>query len=175
MVAAWPDAGRLTGFADEGAERSIGRLIDVVTGIRGVRARYKIPPKQGVGVVFKTAGDADNQWVTSEFGEMHRLAGVSESSAGTDATKPPHSATVIAAGLEIYIPLEGLVDFEAEAARLRKERDRVASELNKFERKLSNPGFLAKASPEIIAKDRAKAAELTESLGLIDAQLAELE
>ena len=149
MVAAWPDAGSLAGFADEGAERSIGRLIEVVTGIRAVRARYKIPPKQGVAVVIKTAGDADNQWVSSEFGEMHRLAGVSDSSAGTDAAKPPHSATVIAAGLEIYIPLEGLVDFEAEAVRLRKERDKVAGELDKFERKLSNPGFLAKASAEI--------------------------
>jgi len=174
MVATWPNASKLAGFTDEGAERSIGRLIDVVTGIRAVRARYKIPPKQGVAVVIKTAGDADNQWVTSEFGEMHRLAGVSESSADTDAVKPPHSATVIASGLEIYIPLEGLVDFEAEASRLRKERDKVAGELDKSERKLSNPGFLAKASTEIVEKDRAKAAELFESLGLIDAQLAEL-
>ncbi len=48
MVAAWPDAAALTRFADEGAERSINRLIDVVTGIRAVRARYKLPPKQGV-------------------------------------------------------------------------------------------------------------------------------
>ena len=66
------------------------------------------------------------------------------------------------------------MDFDAEAARLRKERDKVASELDKFERKLSNQGFLAKASAEIVEKDRAKAAELSESLGLIDAQLAEL-
>jgi len=161
-------------FADEGAERSITRLIDVVTGIRAVRARYKIPPKQGVPVVIKTAGDADNQWVRSEFGEMHRLAGVSDSSASTDAVKPPHSATVIASGLEIYVPLEGLVDFAAEEARLRKERDKVAGDLDKFERKLSNPGFLAKASAEIVEKDRSKAAELAEALGLIDAQLAEL-
>ncbi len=174
MVAAWPDATALARFADEGAERSISRLIDVVTGIRAVRARYKLPPKQGVTVVIKTAGDADNQWVSSEFGEMHRLAGVSDSSASTDAVKPPHSATVIASGLEIYVPLEGLVDFDAEAARLRKERDKVAGELDKFQRKLSNPGFLAKASAEIVEKDRAKAAELLESLGLIDAQLAEL-
>jgi len=174
MVAAWPRSSALVRFADEGAERSISRLIDVVTGVRAVRARYKIPPKQGVAVVIKTAGDSDNQWVSSEFGEMHRLAGVSESSASVDAVKPPHSATVIAAGLEIYIPLEGLVDFEAEESRLRKERDRVATDLDKFERKLSNPGFLAKASAEIVEKDRAKAAELAESLGLIDAQLAEL-
>jgi len=174
MVAEWPRSSGLVGFSDEGAERSIDRLIDVVTGIRAVRARYKLPPKQGVTVVIKTAGDADNQWVNSEFGEMHRLAGVSESSASVHAVKPPHSATVIASGLEIYIPLEGLVDFEAEDSRLRKERARVAADLEKFERKLANPGFLAKASAEIVEKDRARSAELSESLALIDAQLAEL-
>jgi len=174
MVAEWPRSSGLVGFSDEGAERSIDRLIDVVTGIRAVRARYKLPPKQGVAVVIKTAGDADNQWVNSEFGEMHRLAGVSESSASVHAVKPPHSATVIASGLEIYVPLEGLVDFEAEDSRLRKERARVAADLEKFERKLANPGFLAKASAEIVEKDRARSAELSESLALIDAQLAEL-
>jgi len=175
MVASWPDTSSLMRFADEGAERSISRLIEIVTGIRGVRARYKIPPKQGVAVVIKTSGDADDQWVNSEFGEMNRLAGVSEFTAGVDVTKPAHSATVIASGMEVYVPLEGLVDFAAEAARLRKERDRLAGDLDKFERKLSNPGFLAKASAEIVEKDRAKAKDLSEALGLIDAQLAELE
>jgi len=81
---------------------------------------------------------------------------------------------VIAGGLEIYIPLEGLVDFDAEKARLTKERAKLAADLDKFQRKLSNPGFLAKASAEIVDKDRAKAAELAESLSLVDAQLVEL-
>jgi len=175
MVASWPDASALYRFADEGAERSISRLIEIVTGIRAVRARYKIPPKQGVVVAIKTSGDSDDQWVNSEFGEMHRLAGVSEFSAGVDVVKPEHSATVIASGMEVYVPLEGLVDFVAEAARLTRERDKLAGDLDKFKRKLSNPGFLAKATAEIIEKDRAKAADLAESVGLIDAQLAELE
>jgi valyl-tRNA synthetase len=76
--------------------------------------------------------------------------------------------------MEIYVPLEGLVDFEAEAARLGRERVKVAGEPEKLQKKLSNPGFLAKAAPEIIEKDTAHAAELTESLALIESQLAEL-
>jgi valyl-tRNA synthetase len=174
MVAAWPSAESLAPYRDEAAERSIGRLIEVVTGVRAVRARYKIPPKQGIDVVFKTAGDSEQQWVTDEFGQMAALAGVSDFSAGVDATKPAHSATVIASGMEVYIPLEGLVDFDAEAARLRKDRDALGGDLEKLQRKLGNEGFLAKAAPEIIEKDRARAAELAESLALVDAQLAEL-
>jgi valyl-tRNA synthetase len=174
MVASWPDAVTLAGSIDEAAERTIARLIDVVSGIRAVRARYKLAPKQQLSVVIKTAGDADNQWVQSEFGDMAALAGVDGFSAGTDAVKPPHSATVIASGLEVYIPLEGLVDFEAEAARLGKEAAKLGSELERLERKLANEGFLAKAAPEVIDKDRQKAAELADSLRLVEAQLAEL-
>jgi len=174
MVAAWPESAALARFADDGAERSITRLIEIITGIRAVRSRYKIAPRTGLPVVIKTSGDADNEWVKAEFSEMHQLAGVSEFSAGVDAIKPPHSATVIASGMEVYIPLEGLVDFEAEAARLTKEREKLVGEFTKLERKLSNEGYLAKAAAEIIEKDRAKAAEFAESLALVEAQLAEL-
>ena len=77
-------------------------------------------------------------------------------------------------GLEIYVSLHGLVDFAAERARLEKERTKLAADAAKFEKKLSNPGFLAKAAPEIIAKDKAKLADLTDKLGRIDTQLAEI-
>lgn len=174
MVAAWPDAAALAGFADEGAERSVTRLIEVVSGIRAVRSRYRIPPKQQLSAVFCTAGDAEREWVGTEFGQMASLAGVGEFEAAVGAVKPAHAATVLASGLEVYLPLEGLVDFEAEAARLTKERDKLAGEAQKFERKLGNEGFLAKASPEIIEKDRAKLAELAEQLRAVEAQLAEL-
>lgn len=174
MVASWPEPSALAEHIDEGAERSVDRLIEVVTGVRAVRARYKVPPKQGLDVVIHTAGDSEQQWVEAEFGRMAALAGIASFSAGTDAEKPAHAATVIASGMEVYVPLEGLVDFDAEAERLRKERTKVAGDLEKVERKLSNEGFLAKAAPEVIEKDRAKAAELAEALTLIDAQLAEL-
>ncbi|HET6351589.1 MAG TPA: valine--tRNA ligase [Coriobacteriia bacterium] len=174
MIAAWPDPAELAGFVDEGAERSVSRLIEVVSGIRGVRARYQLPPKQQLEVVFKTAGDAEREWVESEFAAMARLAGVGSFEAGVGVDKPAHSATVIASGLEVYVPLEGLVDFDAEAARLAKERDRLSGDLGKLEKKLSNEGFLAKAASEIIEKDRARAAELAEALALVEAQLADL-
>ena len=71
-------------------------------------------------------------------------------------------------------PLEGLVDFDAERARLGNEREKAATELERLEKKLGNEGFLAKAAPEIVEKDRARAAELGEGIAVMDAQLAEL-
>jgi len=76
--------------------------------------------------------------------------------------------------MEIYIPLEGLVDFDAEKARLTREREKSGTELERLAKKLGNESFLAKAAPEIVEKDRARADELGDQLGLIDAQLAEL-
>ena len=174
MIASWPDAAALARFSDPGAEASISRLIEIVVGVRAVRARYTIPPKRALDIVIRTTGDAENQWVNHEFGRMAALAGVGAFEAGTTAEKPAHSATVLASGMEIYIPLEGLVDFDAERERLAKERDKAAVELGRLDKKLSNEGYLAKAASEIIDKDRARADEIRDQLVLIDAQLVEL-
>ena len=99
---------------------------------------------------------------------------MSEFTAAPDLVKPPHSAIAVAGGMEIWVPLEGLVDFDAERARLSRERERTSVELERLEKKLANEGFLAKASAEVIEKDRGKAAELAESLATLEAQLAEL-
>ncbi len=73
------------------------------------------------------------------------------------------------------MPLEGLVDFEAEKARLAKELDKARVDLKKLEGKLTNEGFLSKAAPEIIEKDRARAVELGDTVATLESQLAELE
>ncbi len=174
MVAAWPDPSALARLADEGAERSIGRLIEIVTGVRAVRARYSLSPKQGIRVEFKTASEGDNRWLEAEFGLIHQLAGISEFIAGVDTVQPAHAAAFVAAGVEVYIPLEGLVDFAAERTRVGGELEGTRAELEKLDRKLSNEGFLAKAAPEIVEKDRAKAAGLRDTVASLQAQLLEL-
>ncbi|MDO8847499.1 MAG: valine--tRNA ligase [Coriobacteriia bacterium] len=174
MIAAWPDPVVLAEYRDEDAERSIGRLVELVVGVRAVRARYGISPKQGLRVEFKTAGDADNTWVQEEFGHMKSLAGVTDFSAGVDAVKPPHSAVFVAGDMTVFVPLEGLVDFAAERARIAAELARAEEDLGRLTKKLSNEGFLAKAAPEIIEKDRAKAGELSATITKLTGQLAEL-
>ncbi|MDP2401857.1 MAG: class I tRNA ligase family protein, partial [Actinomycetota bacterium] len=173
MIAAWPDVASLQRFADVGAERSIDTLRDVVTAVRAVRARYTVPPRTRVDVIAR-AGGSDEMPLANLSDQIAALAGVGTLSIDAEATKPAHAATAVAAGTELFIPLEGLVDFEAERARVSKELDKTGAELEKLERKLGNEGFLAKAAPEIIEKDRAKADELREAAGKLSDQLAEL-
>ncbi len=173
MVAAWPDASALLSFADTGAEKSIAAVQDIVVAIRAVRARYGVSPRTPLTVVVK-APEYELLLLEGESGLVRSLAGVGSLTFSPTAEKPSHSAVATAGNLEIYVPLEGLVDFDAERDRLGKEREKAATELERLEKKLGNQGFLAKAAPEIVEKDRARAAELADGIGVMDTQLAEL-
>ena len=89
-------------------------------------------------------------------------------------TKPEGSAAALVEGCEVYCVLAGLVDFDAERARLTKEKAKLEADLAKTEKKLSNEGFVSKAKPEAVAKEKAKRDEFTAKLELIAQQLAEL-
>ena len=91
-----------------------------------------------------------------------------------DAKKPQAASAFITEDLEVYIALEGLVDFDAERARLSKTRDKLLSDKQKYDKKLANEGFLSKASPDVVAKTRSDAADVEDALARIEAQLAEL-
>ena len=173
MVAAWPEPETLAGYIDEDAERAIGMLCNVVGAVRSTRARYGISPKQELACVIKA--QAENvQMLDSLAAQISSMARVSELTIAADAAKPAESAAVVVEGAEVYCVLTGMVDFDAERARLTKERKKLAADEQKFSKKLSNPGFLAKAAPEIIEKDTAKLAEVRDQLSRVDAQLAEL-
>ena len=173
MVAPWPDSAGLARFADIGAEASIAAVQEIVVAIRAVRARYGVSPRVKLDVVVK-APEHEMLLVEGESALIRSLAGVGTLAVSPDAEKPAHSAVATAGSLEIYVPLEGLVDFDAERDRLGKEREKSAVELDRLSKKLGNQGFLAKAAPEIVEKDRAHATELTDALAVLDVQLAEL-
>lgn len=174
MVAAWPDATQLAPFIDPRAERAIDNLCAVVGAARAARARYGISPKTPLAIVVKTTGDdaqADAEQLAAQALQVEAMARTSSFEVSTIAEKPAQSSVTIAPSLEIYLVLEGLVDFEAEHARLTKEREKKAADLSKLEKKLSNEGFLAKADPTIVEKSRSDAAELTTAIAQIDQQL----
>ena len=173
MVAKWPSAADLQQFADEGAENSISALREIVTATRAVRARYTLSPKTRIDVIIKAAG-ADAMLVENLAEQIKSLAGIGTLEVDPSASKPNHAATTVAAGAELFILLEGLVDFEAEKARISKEIGKAEENLAKLQRKLSNEGFLAKAAPEIIEKDRANAAEIEETVSTLKTQLDEI-
>ena len=174
MMAKWPEPESLASLVDEESERAVSLLCDVVSAVRSTRARYGISPKQELPVVLR-AGFENAHVLEGLKSQIVSMARASELSiVPSDAHKPAESACVVAHGCEVYCVLTGLIDFEAERARLTKERATLQKDEAKFAKKLSNPGFLAKAAPEIVEKDTAKLAELRDKLARVEEQLAEL-
>ena len=175
MMAKWPEPESLASLVDEESERAVSLLCDVVSAVRSTRARYGISPKQELPVVLR-AGFENARVLEGLKSQIVSMARASELSiVPSDAHKPAESACVVAHGCEVYCVLTGLIDFEAERARLTKERATLQKDEAKFAKKLSNPGFLAKAAPEIVEKDTAKLAELRDKLARVEEQLAELD
>ena len=174
MMAKWPEPESLASLVDEESERAVSLLCDVVSAVRSTRARYGISPKQELPVVLRA--EFENAHVLEGLkSQIVSMARASELSiVPSDAQKPAESACVVAHGCEVYCVLTGLIDFEAERARLTKERATLQKDEAKFAKKLSNPGFLSKAAPEIVEKDTAKLAELRDKLARVEEQLAEL-
>lgn len=173
IEAPWPSASELARFIDSSAERAIVLVCETVSAIRSTRARYGLSPKTELDVVVKASAQ-DVNLLEEQRLLIESLGNTQTLTIGEDVQKPAASAVVLCNGFEVYLVLAGVVDIDAERARLQKEQEKLAADQQKLTKKLSNEGFLAKAAPEIIQKDRDKHAELTEALTRIQDQLAEL-
>ncbi len=173
IVASWPDAEALSAFEDAQAERRIQAVISVVGAVRSARSRYGLSPKQELAVTVR-AEEGLAQLICTQETLISSLAVASSVSASPDAVKPEGAVAGILSDMEVYTDMAGLVDFAEERAKLAREQAKVKKDLEKLEKKLSNPGFLAKAAPEIIAKDTAKRDDMAGQLEKLDAQLAQM-
>ncbi|MGI6217567.1 MAG: valine--tRNA ligase [Coriobacteriales bacterium] len=173
MVAEYPSSEKLAKYIDAEAERAIELVRQVVSSARSTRARYQIGNKNPLDLVVK-ASDEDVEVLEGQRGLIESMANTGSLVMASDAEKPKAASAVITDDLEVFIGLEGLVDFDAERARLTKNRDKLLKDKAKYDKKLSNQGFLSKAAPEIIEKTRNEAADVEDALSRIEAQLAEL-
>lgn len=171
MVAPWPTG--LEGYRNTAAEAAIAEFREVVVAVRAVRARYALSSKARLDVAVRLA-DAQRSALVTLADDIRTLAGIGSLLVAADAAKPAHAVVTVTSSAEVYVSLEGLVDLAAERERVTKELAKVAEELARLKKKLGNEGFLAKAAPEIIAKDRARASELAAAAESLAAQLVEL-
>jgi valyl-tRNA synthetase len=160
MYAAYPapDASKL----DSNAERDMEIVIASVRAIRNTRAELGIAPSAPLDV--KALGTGNEVWVLKDnIIALESLAKIASLELIHKAPADPNVVALqISSALDLYLPLEGLIDFAKERARVDQEIAAIAKDLAKVSAKLANPGFLAKAAPEIIAKDQAHLATLTE-------------
>lgn len=162
---------------DTAAEEAGDQLIEIVRAIRSIRSEMNVPPSREIDAAI--GGDAAAveraRALGAEVEGLARLAGLRWLA---DGERLRGAAVAAAGGVEIFVPLAGLIDVEAERARLDKARAKVAKELARIEKKLSNESFLARAPEAVVEKEKAKLAELQAEDGLLASgveRLAEVE
>ena len=149
-------------------------LMDVIRGIRNLRGELGLPPGKPARCVVVAADNATRQLLERYISYVAQLAGAQPLEfASPEQPKPTQALSYVApGGIEVYIPLAGLVDLDKEIARLEKESGAVSRELERVQGKLANESFLAKAPPEVIDKERDKEADLDRKLVAIGRRLA---
>ena len=148
-LAQWPD---LRGLEDADSETEIGWLVDVVSAVRSARAEMNVPAGAQVPLVLVGASDADERRARRWAETMQRLARLS--GIETRAKAPPHSVQLVARGTVLALPLEGVIDFDAERARLEKAVAAESKEIARIDAKLGNADFLRRAPEEVVEENQ---------------------
>jgi valyl-tRNA synthetase len=152
-LARWPERGPSFGAAAE----EINWLIDLVSKIRSVRAEMNVPAATQVRLVLVGGHARTRAWLSSYDAAIKRLARVS--SIEIADKPPPASAQIITADALACLPLQGIIDFAAEKARLEKEMARVKSDIARIDAKLGNADFVGRAPEEVVEGEREKREE----------------
>jgi valyl-tRNA synthetase len=170
-VAPWPEAGD----TDPAVEEEMERIMAVIRGVRNIRAEMNIPPGKKVPVAIQAPAGLQSQ-LEAGIPYITQLAGVGTVTMQEPVTeKPRQAAAAMVGGVEVYVPLEGLIDIDKEIARLRKEEQNLVKEVERVTKKLQNENFLAKAPAEVVAKEREKEKEYREKLAKVRERIALLE
>jgi valyl-tRNA synthetase len=156
---------------DEPAEAEMAWLQGFVLGVRQVRGEMNIAPGKPLPVLLQDAGTRDLAWLEAHRGLLSGLARLeSVRPLAADETPPP-AAAVLLGEMRLLVPMAGLIDAEAEVARLEKQRAKLESDLGKTRAKLDKPSFVDNAPAAVVAKERNRAEELGSAIAKIEQQL----
>ena len=157
-MSAWPKAEPIWIHPD--IESAMQDRIQVIQAIRNIRASWKIAPKQELVVLVRAASTADAKNLTDQQDDILRQARVSQLTVVTEAQRPAESAVISVPKFDVFVELKGLVDFDAERAKVRAGIEETAKFIASLAGRLNNEAFVAKAPAKIVESERARLAEL---------------
>ncbi len=134
-----------------GDDELMGYIIEVISGVRSIRGETGISPGVLLDVVIRVEDRKLRGLLQANSVHIRDLARARQVGFIADeAERPRKCALAVRKGLEVYVPLEGVIDIDKELDRLAKQMGKVAKELEEKRRKLSNPNFVAKAKKEVV-------------------------
>jgi valyl-tRNA synthetase len=157
-------------FIDEAAEKEMALVQEMATSVRMLRSTYNVPPSWSVPVEVRVPDDAQRALIDRHRALVENVSRVTMSLVASGGSVAQSAKEVVGAWAEVVMPLAGLIDVEAEKARLAKDITKAEREIGNLEKRLSNPQFLEKAPEDVVAELRGRLDdEGTRKRRLIDA------
>lgn len=144
---------------DQQALSDVEWLQAVILGVRNIRGEMNISPAKDLPVLFKNGSAEDQQRLQNNQQFLKKLASLESVTWLNAGDLEPMSATALVGNMEILVPMAGIIDKDAEIARLTKESTKLEMDISKTETKLGNEAFVAKAPEAVVAAERARVAE----------------
>ena len=173
MLQAFPQAN--AEVDDPAAEAELDWVKNFVLGIRQIRGEMDISPGKVLPVLLEQSSEDDRMFAQRNALVLKRVGRVASVAILAPDEDVPASATALLGNMRIQVPMAGLIDVDAERARLTKQSEKVAADLAKSTSKLSNDKFVNNAPEKVVTQERERVAEFEQQIAQLDEQLKRLE
>ena len=160
---------------DAPAEAELEWVKQFVLGVRRIRAEMDIAPGKPLPILLANLSEQDQTWLDNNRLFLSSLAKLESIEVLEDENQAPESAVALVGEMKLLIPMAGLIDKEAELARLEKEIAKLKGEVKRFQGKLSNENFISKAPEAVVAKERQKLQDTETALKNLEAQYEKIQ
>ena len=171
-TASWPQANPALTDADAAGDMKL--LVEVIRSVRNIRSEVNTPLSKKVDMFLKAKDEKTLSTLENNRGYIVRFCNPDALSIGLEVNAPEKAMTAVVTGLEIIMPLEGLINIDEEIARLEKEKEKLNKEVERVQKKLANEGFVKKAPEKVIEEERAKEQDYVEKRNAVEARINEL-
>ena len=168
IISPWPTEDK--GVINKEIDNKMMMLQDIISSVRAIRSRMNIPPSKKIELNIKS-DEEQTEFIDKNSELIIALARLDSYSAGSSVQKPSKSAAAVIHGMELYIPLGGLVDLDKERLQLNKRKTKIELLLSDIKKKLSNENFVSRAPEDIVKREQDKMIELKDELEKIDSNL----
>jgi len=147
----------------------------VIIAIRNIRGEMNISPAKEIPVLLTKGGEQDKNYLNNNTQFLSKLAKLDSITWLDETEEAPLASTQLVGNMEVLVPMAGLIDLDAELARLNKEIEKLEKEINKLSGKLGNEKFVANAPAEVVNKEKEKLEKAESSLMQLKEQLKKIQ
>jgi valyl-tRNA synthetase len=173
MLQPYPDA--TDSVPDSEAVNDIEWVRQFILGIRQIRGEMDISPGKKLPVLLQGASDTDRQRAKNHARLIEVVGRVEQVTVLADSQSPPSAATALLGEMRLLVPMKGLIDVDAERARLEKRIDKVRDDLARSNGKLANEKFVNNAPAEVVTQERERAVDFERTITQLTEQLDKLD